>query len=82
MVGDMGMKELVECIVKSLVDLPEQVVINQVNGERTVVLELQVAKEDLGKIIGRQGRTAKAMRTILSAASVKIKKRVVLEIME
>jgi len=76
------MKELVECIVKSLVDFPEQVVINQVNGERTVVLELQVAKEDLGKIIGRQGRTAKAMRTILSAASVKIKKRVVLEIME
>jgi len=76
------MKELVESIVKSLVDLPEQVSINQINGERTVVLELQVAKEDLGKIIGRQGRTAKAMRTILSAASVKIKKRVVLEIME
>ena len=76
------MKELVECIVKALVDLPEQVSIRQIDGERTLVLELQVAKEDLGKIIGRQGRTAKAMRTILSVASAKIKKRVVLEIME
>lgn len=76
------MKDLIEGIVKSLVDMPDEVTINQVNGERTMVIELKVAKEDLGKVIGKQGRTARAMRTILNAASVKLKKRVVLEIME
>ncbi len=76
------MKELIKSIVESLVDMPDQVHINQVDGERTMVLELKVAKEDLGKVIGKQGRTARAMRTVLNAASVKLKKRVVLEIME
>jgi predicted RNA-binding protein YlqC (UPF0109 family) len=64
------------------VDYPEQVSVNEVVGNQTSVLELKVAKEDLGKIIGKQGRTARAMRTILSAASAKIKKRTVLEIIE
>ena len=76
------MKELIEGIVESLVDMPDMVTINRVDGERTMVLELRVAKEDLGKVIGKQGRTARAMRTLLNAASVKLKKRVVLEIME
>lgn len=76
------MKELVEYIAKSLVDRPDEVYVNEVEGEQTSVLELKVAKEDLGKVIGRQGRTARAMRTILGAASIKAKKRTVLEILE
>ncbi|HID97680.1 MAG TPA: KH domain-containing protein [Thermodesulfobacteriaceae bacterium] len=76
------MKELIEYIAKELVDNPEAVKVNEVEGERTSVIELKVAKEDLGQIIGRQGRTARAMRTILSAASTKQKKRAVLEILE
>jgi len=76
------MKELISYIAKALVDNPEQVVVSEVEGNQTSVLELQVAKEDLGKVIGKQGRTARAMRTILSAASAKIKKRSVLEIIE
>ncbi len=76
------MKELIGYIAKALVDNPEQVVVSEVEGNQTSVLELQVAKEDLGKVIGKQGRTARAMRTILSAASAKIKKRTVLEIIE
>jgi len=76
------MKELISYIAKALVDNPEQVVVSEVEGNQTSVLELQVAKEDLGKVIGKQGRTARAMRTILSAASAKIKKRTVLEIIE
>ena len=75
-------KELIEYIAKSLVDHPEEVQVSEVEGEQTTVLELKVAKEDLGKVIGKQGRTARAMRTILSAASIKCKKRTVLEIME
>jgi uncharacterized protein len=76
------MKELVEIIAQALVDHPEQVSVAEVVGNQTSVLELKVAKEDLGKVIGKQGRTARAMRTILSAASAKIKKRTVLEIIE
>ena len=76
------MKDLISYIAKSLVDSPEEVTVSEVEGNQTSVLELKVAKEDLGKVIGRQGRTARAMRTILSAASAKIKKRTVLEIIE
>ncbi|MBC8457708.1 MAG: KH domain-containing protein [Deltaproteobacteria bacterium] len=76
------MKELIDYIAKALVDNPEQVEVSEVEGNRTSVLELKVAKEDLGKVIGKQGRTARAMRTILSAASAKLKKRSVLEILE
>jgi len=76
------MKKLVKFIAQSLVDNPEQVQVNEIEGEQTSVIELKVAKEDLGKVIGKQGRTARAMRTILSAASTKIRKRAVLEILE
>ncbi|MCA1795248.1 MAG: KH domain-containing protein [Desulfotignum sp.] len=76
------MKELIEYIAKALVDNPEQVEVSEVVGDQTSVLELKVAKEDLGKVIGKQGRSARAMRTILSAASTKLKKRTVLEIIE
>ena len=76
------MKDLIKYIAQALVDYPDQVSVNEVVGNQTSVLELKVAKEDLGKIIGKQGRTARAMRTILSAASAKIKKRTVLEIIE
>lgn len=79
---DMEMKELIEFIAKSLVDHPDQVEVSEIEGEQTSVIELKVAKEDLGKVIGKQGRTARAMRTILSAASTKIRKRSVLEIIE
>ncbi len=76
------MKELITYISKALVDNPDEVNVSEVEGNQTSVLELQVAKEDLGKVIGKQGRTARAMRTILSAASAKVKKRTVLEIIE
>jgi len=76
------MKELIKYIAQSLVDNPDEVHVNEIEGEQTSVLELRVAKEDLGKVIGKQGRTARAMRTILSAASTKIRKRAVLEIIE
>jgi predicted RNA-binding protein YlqC (UPF0109 family) len=76
------MKELIKYMAQALVDNPDMVVVSEVVGEHTSVLELRVAKEDLGKVIGKQGRTAKAMRTILSAASTKIRKRSVLEIIE
>jgi hypothetical protein len=76
------MKDLIEYIAKALVDDPDSVTVSEVEGEMTSVLELKVAKSDLGKVIGKQGRTARAMRTILSAASTKIKKRTVLEILE
>ena len=78
----MEMKELIGYIARALVDKPEEVVVTEIEGEQTSVIELKVAKEDLGKIIGKQGRTARAMRTILSAASTKINKRSVLEIIE
>ncbi len=76
------LKELIELIAKALVDQPELVEVSELEGEQTSVIELRVAKEDLGKVIGKQGRTARAMRTILSAASTKIRKRAVLEIIE
>ena len=76
------MKDLLLYISKSLVDRPESVNVVEVEGEKTTVLELRVATEDLGKIIGKQGRTAKAIRILLSAAATKMKKRVVLEILE
>ena len=76
------MKDLIKYIAQALVDHPEVVEVSEVEGAQTSVLELKVAKDDLGKIIGKQGRTARAIRTILSAASAKIKKRSVLEIIE
>ena len=76
------MKELIEQIAKALVDSPSDVVVGEVKGEKTVVFELRVAREDLGKVIGKQGKTARAMRTILSAAGTKLGKRCVLEILE
>ncbi len=79
-VGDM--KSLVEQMSKALVDKPEDVVVTEVEGERTTVFELRVDTSDLGKVIGKQGKTARAMRTILSAAGTKLGKRCVLEILE
>lgn len=79
---DLSLKELVDFMAKSLVDFPEQVDVKEVVGEQTTVIELKVAKEDLGKVIGKQGRTARSMRTILTAASTKLNKRSVLEIVE
>jgi predicted RNA-binding protein YlqC (UPF0109 family) len=76
------MKDLIAYIAKALVDKPEEVVVTEIEGEQTSVIELKVAKEDLGKVIGKQGRTARAMRTILSASSTKLRKRSVLEIIE
>jgi uncharacterized protein len=76
------MRELVEEIAKALVDKPEQVQVKAVEGEQVTVLELRVHPEDLGKVIGRQGRTAKAIRTLLGAAGMKLKKRFTLEILE
>ena len=76
------MKELIKYIAQSLVDNPDKVEVTEVIGEQTFVIELRVAKEDLGKIIGKQGRTAQSIRTILSAALAKVHKRAVLEILE
>jgi len=76
------MKELIEYIAKLLVDHPDQVRVTEVEGERTSVVELNVVKEDLGKVIGKHGKTARAMRTILSAAATKNRKRTILEIIE
>jgi predicted RNA-binding protein YlqC (UPF0109 family) len=76
------MKALVETMAKALVDNPESVNVAEVDGEKTTVFELRVAESDLGKVIGKQGKTARAMRTILSAAGTKLGKRCVLEILE
>ena len=76
------MKDLIERIARALVDNPEEVAVTALEGSQATVLELKVAKEDLGKIIGKQGRTARSLRTILGAASAKMRKRVVLEIVE
>lgn len=78
----MVMKELIQYIVGAIVDYPDEVSISVIEGGQTTVLELKVAKSDLGKVIGKQGRNAQAIRTILSAVSAKVKKRVVLEIIE
>ena len=77
-----GLIHLIETIAKNLVDFPEKVQVNEVVGENTTVIELKVAKEDIGKIIGKQGRTAQAIRTVLNGASAKLRKRTVLEIIE
>ncbi len=76
------MKSLIEQIAKALVDKPDEVEVNEVKGERTIVFELRVATSDLGKVIGKQGKTARSIRTILSAAGTKLGKRCVLEILE
>jgi predicted RNA-binding protein YlqC (UPF0109 family) len=76
------MKELIERMAKALVDSPEEVVVKEIEGHHLTVIELRVAKHDIGKVIGKQGRTAQAIRTILTAASAKIKKRCVLELLE
>ncbi len=76
------MKELIEYMAKALVDKPEEVAVNEIEGEKTTVFELRVSTSDLGKVIGKQGRTARAMRTILNAAGTKLGKRCVLEILE
>lgn len=77
-----SLKDLVEFMARSLVDFPDKVEVNEIVGEQTTVVELKVSKEDLGKVIGKQGRTARSMRTILNAASTKLHKRSVLEIVE
>ncbi|MEE9530405.1 MAG: KH domain-containing protein [Syntrophobacteria bacterium] len=74
------MKELVECMAKALVDIPDQVEVTEIVGEHTLVIEVKVAKEDMGKIIGKKGRNAQAMRTLLNAASAKLRKHVLFEI--
>lgn len=76
------LKTLIEYVSKALVDMPDRVEVNEIEGEQTTVLELKVDKSDLGKVIGKQGRTARALRTILNAASTKLRKRSVLEIIE
>jgi predicted RNA-binding protein YlqC (UPF0109 family) len=77
-----GIKELVEDIAKALVDEPAQVAVREVAGEQTTVLELRVAPDDLGKVIGKQGRTARSIRTLLGAAGMKLNRRFTLEILE
>ena len=76
------LKELVEFIVKKLVDKPDKVVVNEVSGEQATIIELRVAPEDLGKVIGKEGRTARSLRTLVHAAATKEHKRAVLEILE
>lgn len=79
---EISMRDLIENIARALVDNPDDVEVNEVKGDQTAVIELKVAKEDLGKVIGKKGRTAHAMRVILSAASTKIRKLTVLQIIE
>jgi predicted RNA-binding protein YlqC (UPF0109 family) len=74
--------ELIDFIARALVDLPDEVEVTEVAGEQTSVLELRVAAEDIGRVIGKQGRTVRAMRTLLSAVSMKLRRRAVLEIIE
>jgi predicted RNA-binding protein YlqC (UPF0109 family) len=77
-----GMKELVEDIAKALVDIPEEVNVREVSGEQATLLELRVAPSDLGKVIGKQGRTARSIRTLLGAAGMKLNRRFTLDILE
>ena len=77
-----SLKEVIETIAKALVDSPDEVAVREIDGDATTVIELKVAPGDLGKVIGKQGRTARAMRTLLRAAGMKLKKRFVLEILE
>ena len=76
------MKQLIEDIAKALVDLPDEVMVSEVMGEQVTVLELKVAASDLGKVIGKQGRTARSIRTLLGAAGMKLNRRFTLEILE
>ena len=76
------MKELIELIAKSLVDNPDNVQVSQIDGEQSSIIELKVAREDIGKVIGKQGRTAQAIRVILGAVGMKLKKRFNFEIIE
>ncbi|HCT65315.1 MAG TPA: KH domain-containing protein [Lachnospiraceae bacterium] len=76
------MKELLEVIAKNLVDNPEQVIVTEVQGERSLVLELKVAADDMGKVIGKQGRIAKAIRTVVKAAAIHEDKHIVVEIVQ
>jgi uncharacterized protein len=78
----MEIRELVEQIARALVDQPDKVQVTEVAGEQTTVLELRVANEDLGKVIGKQGKTARAIRTLLAGAGMKVRKRLVLEILD
>lgn len=80
--NDGSLKEVIETIAKALVDSPDEVAVREIDGDATTVIELKVAPGDLGKVIGKQGRTARAMRTLLRAAGMKLKKRFVLEIVE
>ena len=80
--GSLGVRDLIDYIARALVDSPDDVDVNEIAGQQTSVIELKVSKSDLGKVIGKQGRTARAMRTILTAASTKLRKRSVLEILE
>ena len=80
--GDDTIKSLVEIMARALVDKPEAVEVTEVEGEQTTVIELKVAKEDLGKVIGKEGRTARALRIIMGAASTKLRRRSVLEIIQ
>jgi predicted RNA-binding protein YlqC (UPF0109 family) len=82
MAAEPTLKELLEVMIRALVDIPDSVRISEIVGEQTTVFELVVDKSDLGKVIGKQGKTAKALRTILTAASTKLRKRSVLEIVE
>ena len=82
MAAEPTLKELLEVMIRALVDIPDKVRISEIVGEQTTVFELVVDKTDLGKVIGKQGKTAKALRTILTAASTKLRKRSVLEIVE
>ena len=82
MSGEVTIKELIGVIARALVDNPDDVIVSEIEGQETSVIELKVAKEDLGKVIGKRGRTADAMRKILTAASTKLRKRAVLEILE
>jgi len=79
---DSSLKEVIETIAKALVDVPDEVTVREIDGDQATVLELKVAPGDLGKVIGKQGRTARAMRTLLRAAGMKLRKRFVLEIVE
>ena len=76
------MREMVEYILKQIVDNPEEVKVEEIKGEKVILLEVSVAKEDMGKVIGKGGRIATALRTLLGAAAAKLKKRVMLEILE
>lgn len=77
-----AMKELLETIARALVDNPDEVTVNEVEGEKSLILELKVAKDDMGKVIGKHGRIAKAIRTVIKAASIRSNKRVVVEIIQ